>query len=85
MLAQQFDVVSLQEMRSIIMEGSTMRTFLRGEVFELAPHEVGILLEGFAKKEGSNEILAAPAGLTFSNGETHLTPSGRSSSLILTL
>jgi hypothetical protein len=62
-LAPQFDMATLQEMRALVMEGSNMRTFLRGEVFKLENREAGLLLEGFVKQEGSTEILAAPVGL----------------------
>ena len=51
-------------MRALVMEGSFMRIFLRGEIFELRYKEIGILLEGFVKQEDSTDIITAPAGLT---------------------
>ncbi len=68
-LPQHFGVATLQELRILLVEGSKMCTFLQGEVFELQHSEVGVLLEGFVKQEGSSEILAAPVGLVFHNGE----------------
>ncbi|KAG0575636.1 hypothetical protein KC19_5G019200 [Ceratodon purpureus] len=63
-LALQFEKATLQEMRALVMEGSFMRIFLRGEIFELRYKEIGILLEGFVKQEDSTDIITAPAGLT---------------------
>lgn len=62
-LAPQFEKATLQEMRALVMEGSSMRIFLRGEVFELRHKKIGMLLEGFVRQENSTEIITAPAGL----------------------
>lgn len=62
-LAPQFEKATLQEMRALVMEGSSMRIFLRGEVFELRHREIGVLLEGFVRQDKSTEIITAPAGL----------------------
>ena len=51
-------------MRALVMEGSSMRIFLRGEIFELRYKEMGMLLEGFVRQENSTEIITVPAGLT---------------------
>lgn len=45
------------------MDGSSMRIFLRGEVFELRQKEIGVLLEGFVRQDNSTEMITAPAGL----------------------
>jgi hypothetical protein len=62
-LALQFEKATLQEMRALVMEGSSMRIFLRGEIFELRYKEIGMLLEGFIRQENSTEIITAPAAL----------------------
>ncbi|KAG0600449.1 hypothetical protein M758_11G035100 [Ceratodon purpureus] len=62
-LASQFDRATLQEIRALVAECSSMRIFLRGEVFELRHREMGVLLEGFVRQESSTEIITAPAGL----------------------
>jgi hypothetical protein len=62
-LAAQFDGATLQEIRALVAESSSMRIFLRGEVFELRHREMGVLLEGFVRQENSTEIVTAPAGL----------------------
>lgn len=62
-LASQFDRATLQEIRALVAECSSMRIFLRGEVFELRHREMGVLLEGFVRQENSTEIITAPAGL----------------------
>ncbi|XP_024361415.1 sodium/hydrogen exchanger 8 isoform X2 [Physcomitrium patens] len=63
-LGPQFDMATLQDIRALVMEGSSMRIFLRGEVFELRHKEMGLLLEGFVRQENSTELITAPAGLT---------------------
>ncbi|KAJ7546491.1 hypothetical protein O6H91_08G041700 [Diphasiastrum complanatum] len=76
-----FEAMATQELRALIMEGSTMLSFIRGEVLELHVGEVGILLEGFLKHEGKDEIIAAPAGLVFSGSESHHAPDGKDEGL----
>lgn len=62
-LVLQFEKATLQEMRALVMEGSSMRIFLRGEIFELRYKEIGMLLEGFIRQENSTEIITAPAAI----------------------
>lgn len=69
LLPEQFEGITIQELRVFVMEGSTIRTYLWGEVIDILQGEIGILLEGFLKEEGKNEIIAAPSGLTFLNRE----------------
>lgn len=40
-----------------------MRTYIRGEVIEVEVSKIGILLEGFVKQEGKDDVIGAPAGL----------------------
>lgn len=62
-LAKEFEKATLQDIRALMMEGSSMRIFLRGEVFELQPKKIGVLLDGFVRPESSFAIITAPAGL----------------------
>lgn len=62
-IPQQFETVTMHEVRALMVEGSRMRTYIRGEVIEVEVSKTGILLEGFVKQEGKNEVIGAPAGL----------------------
>eukprot|EP01018_Ginkgo_biloba_P028675 Gb_12290 [translate_table: standard] len=75
-LPQQFEEMSMQELRVLVLERSTMHTFLTGEVIEILPYDVGIILEGFVKQESKEESLAAPAALVPVNTEHHLASAG---------
>lgn len=76
LLPERFEGVTMQELRVLVMDGSTMRTYLWGEVIDILQGQVGILLEGFLKQVGKNEIIAAPAALTFLDVEHHMSRSG---------
>lgn len=76
LLPQQFEEMSMQEMRALVLERSTMLTYLRGEMIEILPYDVAILLEGFVKQERRDEHIAAPAALVPSRTEHHLNSSG---------
>lgn len=39
----------MQEMRTLVAERSTMKTYISGEIIELKTHVIGFLLEGFVK------------------------------------
>eukprot|EP00249_Psilotum_nudum_P020794 c27850_g1_i1 orf=499-4035(-) len=75
-LPKLFEAMTMQELRMIMLEGSTMRIFLWGEVIDFRPGEIGILLEGFLKQEGKEEIITAPAALMSSNTEFYSNNSG---------
>ncbi|CAM6099086.1 unnamed protein product [Calypogeia fissa] len=62
-IPQHFETVTLQEFRALMIEGSNMRTYIRGEVIEVEYGKIGILLEGFVKQEDKNDVISAPAGL----------------------
>ncbi|KAL2611522.1 hypothetical protein R1flu_023214 [Riccia fluitans] len=65
---QQFENITMQELRTLVAEASSMRTYIRGETVELEVGKIGILLEGFLKQEGKDDVIGAPAGLV-SNSE----------------
>ncbi|MCD7454418.1 Son of sevenless 1 [Datura stramonium] len=70
LLPQMFEKTTMQDMRALVAERSTMSVYIRGESFELPHHSIGILLEGFAKAHGSHEgLLSAPAPLLPSSWE----------------
>ena len=60
----------MQELRALSMDRSIMRIYLQGEVIDILPAQVGLLLEGFLKQEGRDEILIAPCVLRSNNGES---------------
>ncbi|BBN12428.1 Na+:H+ antiporter [Marchantia polymorpha subsp. ruderalis] len=62
-LPQQFEAITMQELRALIAEGSNLCTYIRGETIELEIGRIGILLEGFIKQEGKDDVIGAPAGL----------------------
>lgn len=76
MLPEQFEEMSMQDMRALVLERSTMHTYLRGEVIEILPCDVAILLDGFVKQEHREELIAAPAALVPSCAESHLISAG---------
>ncbi|GLJ39011.1 hypothetical protein SUGI_0795200 [Cryptomeria japonica] len=80
-LPQQFEEMSMQELRVLVLERSTMRIYLRGEMFEIPPYDVAIVLEGFVKQEGKNEFATAPAVLLAAHKESHLTNAGSKQSI----
>ncbi|KAH7430442.1 hypothetical protein KP509_09G099400 [Ceratopteris richardii] len=64
LMPERFEGSPLHDLRVLIMERCIMRIYLKGEIIEISPGEVGFLLEGFVKKEGTEEILMAPCVLT---------------------
>ncbi|XP_055819135.1 sodium/hydrogen exchanger 8 isoform X1 [Solanum dulcamara] len=70
LLPQMFEKTTMQDMRALIAERSTMSVYIRGESFELPHHYIGLLLEGFVKAHGSHEgLLSAPSPLLPSSWE----------------
>ncbi|XP_050231838.1 sodium/hydrogen exchanger 7-like isoform X2 [Mercurialis annua] len=64
LLPQMFEKVSMQDMRALVAESSTMNTYIRGETIEVPLHSVGFLLEGFVKVHGfQEELITSPAAL----------------------
>ncbi|KAL3682883.1 hypothetical protein R1sor_000905 [Riccia sorocarpa] len=68
-LPQVFENITMQELRTLVAERSDMRTYIRGETVELEIGKTGILLEGFLKQEGKDDVVGAPAGFV-SNPES---------------
>ncbi|KAG0469711.1 hypothetical protein HPP92_016411 [Vanilla planifolia] len=72
LLPQIFEKMSMQELRSLIAERSTMNIYIRGEPIEIRSNSVGLLLEGYIRNEDVNqELIASPAALF----PSHLNPS----------
>ncbi|KAH7444411.1 hypothetical protein KP509_02G077100 [Ceratopteris richardii] len=60
LMPERFEGIPLHELRILVMENSIVRVYLKGEVLEFPPGEVGFLLEGFVKEEGKEKMLTAP-------------------------
>eukprot|EP01018_Ginkgo_biloba_P018448 Gb_13799 [translate_table: standard] len=73
--------MSMQELRAVVIEQSTIHTFVRGESIEIQPLDVGILLEGFVRETGKKDFVGAPASLFPLNAEHHRIRLGISTSL----
>lgn len=62
LLPHLFDKMSMQDLRVLVAERSTMHIYIRGESFELPHHSIGFLLDGFIKLQGiQEELLTHPA------------------------
>ncbi|XP_057544357.1 sodium/hydrogen exchanger 8 isoform X1 [Amaranthus tricolor] len=62
LLPQVFESLSLQDMRMLAAERSTLNTYLRGETVEVPPHSIGFLLEGYIKSHSFvEELITSPA------------------------
>ncbi|RDX89814.1 Sodium/hydrogen exchanger 7, partial [Mucuna pruriens] len=70
MLPQIFEKLAMQDLRALIADPkrSKMTTFIRGETIEIPYHSVALLLEGYVKTQGCQELIAAPAALLPSLG-----------------
>lgn len=64
LLPQIFEKMSMQELRGLIAERSSMNKYIRGEVVEIRPKSIGFLLEGFIKTQNDQEqLITSPAVL----------------------
>lgn len=64
LLPQTFEKMTLQDLRALVAERSTMNIYITGENFEIPHHSIGFLLEGFLKAQGSQgELLSSPAAI----------------------
>lgn len=61
-----FENRALQDLRALVTERSTMRTYIRGENVEVPLESIGILLEGFVKSQG--QLIKSPAVIFPSQG-----------------
>lgn len=69
LLPQIFEKMATQELRALVAERSEMTIYLRGETFEIRPHCIGFLLEGFINAQGGQEeLITSPAALQPSHG-----------------
>ncbi|EFJ32010.1 hypothetical protein SELMODRAFT_267115 [Selaginella moellendorffii] len=64
-----FEAMPMHELR-VIVQNSSMISFIRGEIIEVPVCEIGLLIEGFIKQDGENEIIGAPAGIVCPSHET---------------
>ncbi|KAF9623417.1 hypothetical protein IFM89_003001 [Coptis chinensis] len=70
LLPQVYEKMSMQELRALVVERSTMNIYLRGETIEIPNRSVGFLLEGYIKsQEVLEELIPAPAVLLSSYGD----------------
>lgn len=53
----------MQELRALVSQRSIMSIYIRGETIEIPRHAIGVLLDGFIKTQGSQELVAAPAAI----------------------
>ncbi|CAI9096868.1 OLC1v1033109C1 [Oldenlandia corymbosa var. corymbosa] len=73
LLPQVFEKLTMQELRALIAERSSMSIYIRGETFEIPQHSVGFLLEGFVKCQGlQEELLTSPAVLCHTHVDSSL-------------
>ncbi|XP_024527441.1 sodium/hydrogen exchanger 8 [Selaginella moellendorffii] len=70
-----FEAMPMHELR-VIVQNSSMISFIRGEIIEVPVCEIGLLIEGFIKQDGENEIIGAPAGIVCPSHETERKVSG---------
>jgi len=70
LLPQIFEKLAMQDLRALIAdpERSRMTIFIRGETIEIPHHSVALLLEGYLKTQGRQELVTAPAALLPSPG-----------------
>ncbi|KAK7359534.1 hypothetical protein VNO77_01495 [Canavalia gladiata] len=68
LLPQIFGKLTMQDLRALIVERSQMTIHIRGETIEIPHHSVALLLEGYVKNQGRNELVTAPAVLLPSHG-----------------
>ncbi|KAK9065117.1 hypothetical protein SSX86_016500 [Deinandra increscens subsp. villosa] len=63
LVPQIFEKMSMHDLRTLVAERSSMRTYISGESFELPQNMIGLLLEGFIKTQSTLELITAPAAL----------------------
>ncbi|KAH9620119.1 hypothetical protein KSS87_023887 [Heliosperma pusillum] len=71
LLPQIFENLSMQDMRKLTAERSTMNTYVRDETIEVPGHFIGLLLEGYIKSHSLVEdLIASPAVLWPAKGNS---------------
>lgn len=68
LLPQIFEKLAMQDLRALVAERSVMTKYIRGETIEIPHHSVAILLEGYVKIQGIQELVTSPAALLPSHG-----------------
>ncbi|BAT74234.1 hypothetical protein LR48_Vigan252s004700 [Vigna angularis] len=70
LVPQIFGKLAMKDLRALIAdpERSRMTIFIRGETIEIPHHSVALLLEGYVKTQGRQELITAPAALLPSSG-----------------
>ncbi|KAK7399871.1 hypothetical protein VNO78_11065 [Psophocarpus tetragonolobus] len=70
MLPQIFEKLAMQDLRALIVDPdrSRMTIFISGETIEIPHHSIALLLEGYVKTQGRQELVTAPAALFPSHG-----------------
>ncbi|XP_022146361.1 sodium/hydrogen exchanger 8-like isoform X2 [Momordica charantia] len=69
LLPQVFEKMEMRDLRVLVVERSTMTTYIAGERIEIARHSIGFLLEGFIRSHGiQEELITSPAVLFSSHG-----------------
>lgn len=63
LLPQLFEKLALHELRALVAERSMLNIHIKGEVIEIPPNYVGILLEGFLAQEEAKSLITPPAVL----------------------
>ncbi|GMJ13363.1 ARABIDOPSIS SALT OVERLY SENSITIVE 1, SALT OVERLY SENSITIVE 1, ARABIDOPSIS NA+/H+ ANTIPORTER 7 [Hibiscus trionum] len=69
LVPQIFEKMALQDLRALVAERSSMKTYIAGETIEVSHQSIGFLLEGFVKPLlVQEELIASPAVLLPSQG-----------------
>lgn len=64
LLPQIFEKLTLQDLRALVVERSSMATYISGEIIEIPYRSIGFLLEGFINTDGvQEELISSPAAL----------------------
>nr|AUS89387.1 putative sodium proton exchanger [Sesuvium portulacastrum] len=71
LLPQYFEKMSMQDLRVLIAERSSMNIYLSGETVEVPPQSIGFLLEGYLKTHSlTEELIMPPAALWPAQGNS---------------
>ncbi|KAG8498739.1 hypothetical protein CXB51_005099 [Gossypium anomalum] len=66
---QIFEKIALHDLRALVAERSSMKTYITGETIEVSHQSVGFMLEGFIKpSHAEGELIKSPAVLLPSQG-----------------
>ncbi|PKA52210.1 Sodium/hydrogen exchanger 7 [Apostasia shenzhenica] len=80
LVPQIFEKMSMQELRALVTERSSMNIYISGESIEIKPHSVGFLLEGFIRSDDVQQGLIAPPAALLSS-QSYLSVAGLESSV----